>query len=68
PPCRDEYPLVNGFAVRYAEAGLVVLAVHVKEGADAVRILDLCHACYWGMGSLRRTVAPSQTASSVRAS
>lgn len=36
PPCRDEYPLMNGFAVRYAEAGLVVLAVHVKEGADVV--------------------------------
>lgn len=36
PPCRDEYPLMNGFAVRYEDAGLVVLAVHVKEGADAV--------------------------------
>lgn len=36
PPCRDEYPLMNGFAVRYEEAGLVVLAVHVDEGADAV--------------------------------
>jgi cytochrome c biogenesis protein CcmG/thiol:disulfide interchange protein DsbE len=36
PPCRDEYPLMNGFAVRYEEAGLVVLAVHVKEGADVV--------------------------------
>jgi cytochrome c biogenesis protein CcmG/thiol:disulfide interchange protein DsbE len=37
PPCRDEYPLMNGFAVRYAEAGLVVLAVHVKEDAATVR-------------------------------
>jgi cytochrome c biogenesis protein CcmG/thiol:disulfide interchange protein DsbE len=36
PPCRDEYPLMNGFAVRYEDAGLVVLAVHVKEGADVV--------------------------------
>jgi len=36
PPCRDEYPLMNGFAVRYEEAGLVVLAVHVNEGADVV--------------------------------
>jgi peroxiredoxin len=36
PPCRDEYPLMNGFAVRYAEAGLVVLAVHVKEDAATV--------------------------------
>ena len=37
PPCRDEYPLMNGFAVRYAETGLVVLAVHVKEDAATVR-------------------------------
>jgi cytochrome c biogenesis protein CcmG, thiol:disulfide interchange protein DsbE len=37
PPCRDEYPLMNGFAVRYAEAGLVVLAVHVREDAATVR-------------------------------
>ena len=37
PPCRDEYPLMNGFAVRYADAGLVVLAVHVKEDAATVR-------------------------------
>lgn len=36
-PCRDAYPLMNGFAVRYADAGLVVLGVHVKEGADAVK-------------------------------
>ncbi len=37
PPCRDEYPLMNGFAARYAETGLVVLAVHVKEDAATVR-------------------------------
>jgi cytochrome c biogenesis protein CcmG, thiol:disulfide interchange protein DsbE len=36
PPCRDEYPLMNGFAVRYADASLVVLAVHVKEDAATV--------------------------------
>jgi thiol-disulfide isomerase/thioredoxin len=36
PPCRDEYPLMNGFAVRYAETGLVVLAIHVKEDAATV--------------------------------
>ena len=36
PPCRDEIPLMNGFAVRYADAGLVVVAVDVREGADAV--------------------------------
>jgi peroxiredoxin len=29
--------MMNGFAVRYADAGLVVLGVHVKEGADAVK-------------------------------
>lgn len=37
PSCRDEYPLMNGFAVRYAETGLVVLAVHVKEDAATVK-------------------------------
>ena len=37
PPCRDEYPLMNGLAVRYAETGLVVLAIHVKEDAATVR-------------------------------
>jgi thiol-disulfide isomerase/thioredoxin len=37
PPCREEYPLMNGFAVRYADAGLVVLAVHVKEDAATVK-------------------------------
>jgi len=37
PACRDEYPLMNGFAVRYAETGLVVLAIHVKEDAATVK-------------------------------
>jgi peroxiredoxin len=37
PPCRDEYPLMNGFAVRYAETGLVVLAIHVEEEAATVQ-------------------------------
>jgi peroxiredoxin len=37
PPSRDEYPLMNGFAVRYAETGLVVFAVHVKEDAATVK-------------------------------
>jgi peroxiredoxin len=36
-PCREEYPLMNGFAARYSEAGLVVLAVHVGEEAEAAR-------------------------------
>jgi thiol-disulfide isomerase/thioredoxin len=37
PPARDEYPLMSGFAARYAETGLVVLAIHVKEDAATVR-------------------------------
>ena len=36
PPCRDEYPIMNGFAARYADAGLVVLAIHVREGEQTV--------------------------------
>lgn len=31
PPCRDEFPLMNGFAARYADNGLVVIAVDVRE-------------------------------------
>lgn len=31
PPCQDEFPLMNGFATRYADAGLVVVAVDVRE-------------------------------------
>lgn len=31
PPCIDEFPLMNGFATRYAEAGLVVLAIDIRE-------------------------------------
>jgi thiol-disulfide isomerase/thioredoxin len=31
PPCQDEFPLMNGFATRYADDGLVVIAVDVKE-------------------------------------
>jgi cytochrome c biogenesis protein CcmG, thiol:disulfide interchange protein DsbE len=37
PACRDEYPLMNGNAVRYASDGLVVVAVHVKEDAATVQ-------------------------------
>jgi thiol-disulfide isomerase/thioredoxin len=36
PPCRDEYPVMNGFAARYADTGLVVLAIHVREGEQTV--------------------------------
>jgi thiol-disulfide isomerase/thioredoxin len=36
PPCRDEYPVMNAFAARYADTGLVVIAIHVREGEDVV--------------------------------
>jgi cytochrome c biogenesis protein CcmG/thiol:disulfide interchange protein DsbE len=31
PPCIDEFPLMNGFAARYSDNGLVILAIDVKE-------------------------------------
>jgi thiol-disulfide isomerase/thioredoxin len=31
PPCLDEFPLMNGFGARYADKGLVILAIDVKE-------------------------------------
>ena len=36
PPCIDELPLMAGFAARYADTGLVVLAVDVREDEAAV--------------------------------
>lgn len=36
PPCVDEFPLMNGFAARYADDGLVVLAIDVKEEEGTV--------------------------------
>jgi len=36
PPCVDEFPLMNGFAVRHAEDGLVVIAVDVREEEGVV--------------------------------
>jgi thiol-disulfide isomerase/thioredoxin len=36
PPCRDEYPVMNGFAARFADTGLVVIAIHVREGEQTV--------------------------------
>ena len=36
PSCRDELPLMNGFAARYADAGLVVIAVDVREDETTV--------------------------------
>jgi cytochrome c biogenesis protein CcmG/thiol:disulfide interchange protein DsbE len=31
PPCVDEFPLMNGFAARYGDDGLVILAIDVEE-------------------------------------
>ncbi len=36
PPSQDEFPLMSGFASRYADAGLVVVAVDVKEDEATV--------------------------------
>jgi thiol-disulfide isomerase/thioredoxin len=36
PPCQDEFPLMNGFASRYIDTGLVVIAIDVKEEEGAV--------------------------------
>lgn len=36
PACVDEFPLMNGFAVRYADAGLVVIAIDIREDEDTV--------------------------------
>jgi thiol-disulfide isomerase/thioredoxin len=36
PPCLDEFPLMNGYANRLADDGLVVIAVDVKEDEGVV--------------------------------
>lgn len=36
PPCLDEFPLMNGFAARYADDGLVIVAIDVKEEEGTV--------------------------------
>ncbi len=36
PSCRDEFPLMSGFAARYAETGLVVIAIDVREDVGTV--------------------------------
>jgi cytochrome c biogenesis protein CcmG/thiol:disulfide interchange protein DsbE len=36
PPCRDEFPLMNGFAARYADTGVVILAIDVKEDEGTI--------------------------------
>jgi thiol-disulfide isomerase/thioredoxin len=47
PPCRDEFPLMNGFVARYAQTGLVVLAVDVAEDeATAKGFATQLHATF----------------------
>jgi thiol-disulfide isomerase/thioredoxin len=36
PSCQDEFPLMNGFAARYADEGLVILAIDVEEEEGTV--------------------------------
>jgi cytochrome c biogenesis protein CcmG, thiol:disulfide interchange protein DsbE len=36
PPCIDEFPLMSGFQARYADAGLVVVAIDVREDEGLV--------------------------------
>lgn len=36
PSCRDEFGAMNGFAARYAEQGLVILAIDVREDEGLV--------------------------------
>lgn len=36
PACQDEFPLMNGFATRYAGNNLVVIAIDVREDEGAV--------------------------------
>ena len=46
PPCQDEFPLMNGFAARYAEDGLVVMAVDVKEDEGTVAAFAESLGCH----------------------
>ncbi len=36
PPCVDEFPLMSGFAARYADTGLVVIAIDIREEEGTV--------------------------------
>lgn len=36
PPCVDEFPIMSGFAARYADSNLVVVAIDVREDEGAV--------------------------------
>ncbi len=36
PPCVDEFPLMSGFAARYADSGLLVVAIDIREDEGTV--------------------------------
>lgn len=36
PPCVDEFPLMSGFAARYANSGLLVVAIDIREDEGTV--------------------------------
>ncbi len=36
PPCVDEFPVMSGFAARYADSGLVVIAIDIREEEGTV--------------------------------
>jgi len=37
PPCRDEFPVMSGFQARYADDGLTVVAVDVREDTSTIQ-------------------------------
>jgi len=36
PPCVDEFPIMNGFAADYADTGLVIIAIDIREEEGTV--------------------------------
>jgi thiol-disulfide isomerase/thioredoxin len=36
PPCRDEFPQMNGFYVRYADEDLIVVAIDIREDEGTI--------------------------------
>lgn len=36
PPCVDEFPLMSGFAARYADSGLLIVAIDIREDEGTV--------------------------------
>jgi thiol-disulfide isomerase/thioredoxin len=50
PPCQDEFPLMNGFALRYAKDDLAVVAIDVKEDEGTVAAFADSLAARFPMG------------------